>query len=122
MAKIAISPKEILINYPTEQQFAEMETVVTMEDIATLQDLEKNEFDTRYKELEQRLYDHFKPMVEAGEGDRKGSTVGTGFFNMVKKYIRKNVTSKQMRIDSRGLDDIRSIYCEVGLAPRVHGT
>lgn len=122
LKQLEISPKEILINYPTDQQFAEMETVVTMEDIATLQDLEKNEFDTRYKELEQRLYDHFKPMVEAGEGDRKGSTVGTGFFNMVKKYIRKNVTSKQMRIDSRGLDDIRSIYCEVGLAPRVHGT
>jgi polyribonucleotide nucleotidyltransferase len=116
-----IQQKSITINYPSEQQFAEMETVVTMEDIASLQDLEKTEFDAQYKVLEKRLYEHFKPIIDVKQDGWKGSTVGIGFFQMVKKYIRKGILTNKKRIDSRGMDDIRTIFCETALVPRAHG-
>ena len=116
-----IQQKSITINYPSEQQFAEMETVVTMEDIASLQDLEKTEFDAQYKVLEKRLYEHFKPIIDVKQEGWKGSTVGIGFFQMVKKYIRKGILTNSKRIDSRGMDDIRTIFCETALIPRAHG-
>lgn len=40
----------------------------------------------------------------------------------VKKAIRKLIIEENIRPDGRKLDEIRSISCEVGLLPRVHGT
>jgi polyribonucleotide nucleotidyltransferase len=107
LSTCTISPKDIMINFPSPEQMDAMEAVVSMETISSLQDLEKNNFDTRYAQLEQQLEDHFASKVEQGEDGWNASTVSLWFFQLVKKYIRKNVTSKQMRIDSRGLDDIR---------------
>jgi polyribonucleotide nucleotidyltransferase len=39
-----------------------------------------------------------------------------------KAVMRKQVLDKGERIDGRGLDDVRSINCEVGLLPRTHGS
>lgn len=113
--------QEILINYPTQEQFDHMEQVLSLETIATLQNLDKTEFDRRYAELESQLIDHFEALVNDETTDWKLSTLKIGFFNLVKKYIRKTILTKQQRIDSRGVDDIRTIFCEVGWVPRAHG-
>ncbi|MEX2588023.1 MAG: polyribonucleotide nucleotidyltransferase [Actinomycetota bacterium] len=39
-----------------------------------------------------------------------------------KALMRKRVITEGVRIDGRGVTDIREISCEVGLIPRVHGT
>jgi polyribonucleotide nucleotidyltransferase len=39
-----------------------------------------------------------------------------------KAMMRRQVLEKGERIDGRGLDDVRSITCEVGLLPRTHGS
>lgn len=91
-----------------------MEQVLSLETIATLQNLDKTEFDRRYAELESQLIDHFEALVNDETTDWKLSTLKIGFFNLVKKYIRKTILTKQQRIDSRGVDDIRTIFCEVG--------
>ena len=40
----------------------------------------------------------------------------------MKKLVQKAVLEKGQRVDGRGLDEIRTITCEVGLLPRVHGS
>lgn len=41
-------------------------------------------------------------------------------FQVIKHRIRDRVIHEQKRIDDRTVMDIRQLYCEVGLLPRVH--
>ncbi len=41
---------------------------------------------------------------------------------VVKSEMRKKVIEQGIRIDGRATDEIRPIWCEVGLAPRAHGS
>jgi len=43
-------------------------------------------------------------------------------FSIVKHFIRERTLETGKRIDDRKEKDIRSLFCEVGLLPRVHGT
>ncbi|HEV8489021.1 MAG TPA: polyribonucleotide nucleotidyltransferase [Candidatus Limnocylindrales bacterium] len=54
---------------------------------------------------------------------RREARVGKGLFSLIhKKTVRDVVLSDGVRIDGRGLDEIRPISVEVGLLPRAHGS
>lgn len=42
--------------------------------------------------------------------------------NIAKEEVRRTILDKNKRIDSRSLEDIRTISCEVGVLPRTHGS
>ena len=42
--------------------------------------------------------------------------------NLVYKTLRKNILDKGLRADGRKIDEIRPLFCEVGVLPRVHGS
>jgi DNA polymerase III epsilon subunit family exonuclease len=57
------------------------------------------------------------------EAARRDARVGKNLFQLVhKKTVRELVLSEGVRMDGRGLDDIRPISVEVGLLPRAHGS
>jgi DNA polymerase III epsilon subunit family exonuclease len=57
------------------------------------------------------------------EAARRDARVGKSLFSLVhKKTVRALVLDEGVRIDGRGLDDIRPISVEVGLLPRAHGS
>ncbi len=57
------------------------------------------------------------------EAARRQAGVSKGLFNLVqKKTVRRVVIDEGIRIDGRGLTDIRPITVEVGLIPRAHGS
>ncbi len=61
-----------------------------------------------------------KAMLDAA---RREARVGKGLFGLVhKKTVRELVLSDGIRMDGRGLDDLRPISVEVGLLPRAHGS
>src|SRR6516165_6491431 len=69
----------------------------------------------RVKALAQeRLAEHF------GEGREK--EIGPAFRSLTKKLVRERVIRDGLRIDGRGLTDIRPLAAEVGVLPRVHGS
>jgi len=43
-------------------------------------------------------------------------------YKITKECVRYNTVNKERRIDGRKYDEIRPIWCEVGLLPRVHGS
>ncbi len=43
-------------------------------------------------------------------------------YAMKKGYVRQRISEEQVRPDGRGLKDIRDIWCETGILPRVHGS
>jgi polyribonucleotide nucleotidyltransferase len=78
------------------------------------------------------LHDGIAASIRAqrtGEGDalleaaRRQARVSKSLFGLVhKKTVRELVLSEGVRMDGRGVDDIRPISVEVGLLPRAHGS
>jgi len=50
------------------------------------------------------------------------SELGNAFRSVTKKLVRQRVLRDKVRIDGRGLTDIRTLGAEVGYLPRVHGS
>jgi polyribonucleotide nucleotidyltransferase len=48
--------------------------------------------------------------------------LGAAFRSLTKKLVRERVLRDKVRIDGRGLSDIRTLTAEVGVIPRVHGS
>lgn len=59
--------------------------------------------------------------LEAEFPERSGE-VKNAFNKATKAMVRDRIVNEGLRIDGRGVKDIRPISCEVGLLPRVHGT
>jgi polyribonucleotide nucleotidyltransferase len=57
---------------------------------------------------------------EKFEGREK--EVSAAIRSLTKKLVRKRVVNDGLRIDGRGLTDIRPLSAEVGVLPRVHGS
>lgn len=57
---------------------------------------------------------------EAFEGRDK--EIGAAFRTLTKKLIRQRILRDKVRIDGRGLTDIRSLNAEVSVVPRAHGS
>jgi DNA polymerase III epsilon subunit family exonuclease len=54
---------------------------------------------------------------------RRQARVSKSLFQLVqKKTVRKTVLAEGIRMDGRGVDEIRQISVEVGLLPRAHGS
>jgi polyribonucleotide nucleotidyltransferase len=48
--------------------------------------------------------------------------ISAAFRALTKKLVRERVIREQVRIDGRGVKDIRQLTAEVGVVPRVHGS
>ncbi len=48
--------------------------------------------------------------------------IGQAFRSVTKKLVRQRVLKDKIRMDGRGLSDIRTLAAEVGYLPRVHGS
>ena len=55
--------------------------------------------------------------VKAKTSDAKGA-----WDKMLRHHMRSTVIATNTRLDGRKPDDIRAIWCEVGIAPRAHGS
>ncbi|HEX6448128.1 MAG TPA: polyribonucleotide nucleotidyltransferase [Trebonia sp.] len=59
-------------------------------------------------------------LAEQLEGKEK--EISAAFRSLTKKLVRERVVRDGVRIDGRGLTDIRPLAAEVGVLPRVHGS
>jgi len=53
---------------------------------------------------------------------RSGKEISGAYRALTKKLVRARVLREKIRIDGRGLTDIRQLSAEVGVLPRVHGS
>ena len=60
--------------------------------------------------------------VLGSEFAERESEVQEIIYDLEKKYVRNMILSQKTRIDGRGLANIRTIDCQVGILPRTHGS
>jgi polyribonucleotide nucleotidyltransferase len=70
-------------------------------------------FSTIKKELPEELGEEY---------EEYSSVIMEIFENIEKEEVRKMIINENLRLDGRGLDDIRAITCEIGVLPRAHGS
>ena len=58
----------------------------------------------------------------AEEFEGRESEISGAFRSLTKKLVRERVIRDGVRIDGRGLTDIRPLSAEIGVLPRVHGS
>ncbi|GAA4924444.1 polyribonucleotide nucleotidyltransferase [Stackebrandtia albiflava] len=58
----------------------------------------------------------------AGDFEGREGEIGAVVRSLTKKLVRQRVLREQVRIDGRGLRDIRPLTAEVNVLPRVHGS
>ena len=71
----------------------------------------------RQDEVEVETQEHFKDIFVDGQ-----SMISEVLYNMTKEKVRAKILDKGERPDGRKLTEIRPIWCEVGVLPRVHGS
>jgi polyribonucleotide nucleotidyltransferase len=119
LAGLAAKPTRdypVFLDYDDEL-YAAVESAVSDELAAALTipgKAEREEETARVKGLAtERLADRF-------EG--RGKEIGAAFRTLQKSLVRRRVLTEKVRIDGRGLTDIRELGAEVDVVPRAHGS
>ncbi|MER7011178.1 polyribonucleotide nucleotidyltransferase [Saccharopolyspora sp. NPDC000359] len=104
-----------------EDAFTAVEQAVSAELAEALKIGGKQERENRLDEIKASVLEK----VGTGEGEQfegREKELGAAFRSLTKKLVRQRIIRDQVRIDGRGLTDIRSLSAEVGVIPRAHGS
>ncbi|GAA3085035.1 polyribonucleotide nucleotidyltransferase [Pseudonocardia yunnanensis] len=77
----------------------------------------KQERESRLDEVKAAVLDKVGPQFEGREKE-----IGAAFRALNKKLVRQRILRDQVRIDGRGITDIRPLSAEVEVIPRAHGS
>ena len=82
-----------------------------------LSHFDRQEREKAEEELDNDVYSHFAEQFPEGKKD-----MGEVLYAMKKAKVRAKILDEGIRPDGRKLTEIRPIWCEVGVLPRVHGS
>jgi polyribonucleotide nucleotidyltransferase len=112
---------------PTLATFIEEKTSAAIKEVLKQFTLTKPERDEKLDVIKVELVttidgleeDHPVKVAVAANSKALGNT----YKSVTKKLMRQQIIDEKVRVDGRKLDEVRPIYCQVGLLPeRVHGT
>ena len=82
-----------------------------------LDTFDRAERSARQDEVDKETKEHFAEVFPDMERQ-----IGDVLYKMTKEKVRGKIINKGVRPDGRTLTEIRPIWCETGVLPRVHGT
>ena len=78
---------------------------------------DKQEREARLDEIKEQVKQSLAPRFEGREGE-----ISPAYRGLTKKLVRQRILRDKVRIDGRGVADIRTLSAEVEVVPRVHGS
>ncbi|MCL2510417.1 MAG: polyribonucleotide nucleotidyltransferase [Bacteroidales bacterium] len=73
-------------------------------------------------ELFAAILDEFMETIPEEEREEKAKLAKTYFHDVEKEAMRRMILDERIRLDGRGMDDIRPIWCETDYLPMAHGS
>src|SRR4051794_33914107 len=119
LAKQAAKPVQefpIFLDYE-DDAYAAVENAAQADLAQALTIAGKLERESRMDEVKDSVLEKLGADFEGREKE-----LGAAFRSVTKKLVRERVLRDKVRIDGRGLTDIRTLSAEVGVIPRVHGS
>jgi polyribonucleotide nucleotidyltransferase len=119
LADVAAKPTRSYPTFPAYQPdvFEAVSGVATDDLAQALAIAGKQEREARLDEVKVAVLDKVAPQFEGREKE-----IGAAFRSLNKKLVRRRILTDQVRIDGRGLTDIRPLSAEVEVIPRAHGS
>lgn len=115
--------KEIVYNKPSEDLIAYVSKIITKDKLDALAGNTKVPFNDLCSQYEKEVLEVCKEKIaDSEQTDFTETKVKMAVFNVIKYFLRHRTIDTGKRIDDRGQKDIRPIYCEVDVLPRVHGS
>ena len=119
LANVAAKPVQefpVFLDYE-DDVFDAVEAAAKSDLAAAMKIADKQERQDRTDELKDEV---LAKLAEQFEGREK--EIGAAFRSLNKQLVRESILRDKVRIDGRGLADIRPLHAEVGVIPRVHGS
>ncbi len=119
LAKQAAKPVQefpIFLDYE-DDAYAAVESAAKADLTEALTIAGKLERESRLDEIKDSVLSKVASQFEGREKE-----VGSSFRSLTKSLVRERVLRDKVRIDGRGLTDIRTLSAEVDVIPRVHGS
>ena len=106
----------IFLDYADDVYEAVAETATgELSDVMSIADKQAREHAT--ETLKNTVVERLASRFEGREKEITGA-----YRALTKKLVRQRILTDKIRIDGRGVTDIRTLSCEVGVVPRVHGS
>jgi len=106
----------IFLDYGDDVYEAGAETATgELSDVMSIADKQAREHAT--ETLKNTVVERLASRFEGREKEITGA-----YRALTKKLVRQRILTDKIRIDGRGVTDIRTLSCEVGVVPRVHGS
>jgi polyribonucleotide nucleotidyltransferase len=123
LAEVAAKDTAEYPTYPAYQPdaYTAVEAAVTDELAQALTIAGKQEREGRLDEIKAQTLEKVGA-VEGGAFEGREKEVGAAFRALNKKLVRQRILRDKVRIDGRGITDIRQLSAEVALIPRAHGS
>jgi polyribonucleotide nucleotidyltransferase len=106
----------VFLDY-TDEVFEAVEAEVSAELAGALAIADKQERETRLDQIKDEVKDAL-----ASRFEDRFNEISPAFRSLTKKLVRQRILRDKVRIDGRGLADIRTLSAEVEVIPRVHGS
>ncbi len=119
LADVAAKPTAAFPTFPAYQDdVLEVVAASASDDLAQALAIGgKQERESRLDEVKAAVLEKVGPQFEGREKE-----IGAAFRALNKKLVRQRILRDQVRIDGRGLTDIRPLSAEVEVVPRAHGS
>ncbi|WP_166871143.1 polyribonucleotide nucleotidyltransferase [Salinibacterium sp. ZJ450] len=127
-AELAAQSAKEIADYPvflpySDETLAAVDALASEELASVYKIADKVERQNADDALKARVKDAIAAKVEAGELPAEANgQVSAAYKSATKKIVRGRILSEGVRIDGRGLSDIRALDAEVQVIPRVHGS
>ena len=82
-----------------------------------LEEFDRHVREAKEEEFNEDVFSHFAEIFPDSE-----KWIGLSLYNLKKEKVRRKILDKGVRPDGRTLTQIRPIWCEAGVLPRVHGS
>ena len=82
-----------------------------------LDEFDREKRQAKQVETDEKIYAHFTEIYPDNTKE-----IGDVIYKITKEIVRSKILGEGVRPDGRKLTEIRPIWCEVGLLPRVHGS
>ncbi|WP_408899050.1 polyribonucleotide nucleotidyltransferase [Nocardioides sp. R1-1] len=119
LANVAAKPVQefpVFLDYE-DDVFEAVEAAVKADLVAAMKIADKTERNDRTDQLKDELLEKL-----AGQFEGREKEIGAAFRSVNKQVVRESILRDKVRIDGRGLADIRPLHAEVDVVPRVHGS
>lgn len=116
-AEIGKPKKDIALYKPSEDVNAAVREYADAKMDTVLAEFERVARQAKEEALDKDVFEHFAEIFPNAKRD-----IGEVLYAMKKEKVRAKILNDGVRPDGRALTEIRPIWCEHGILPRVHGS